>query len=84
MSETQLYIDPSKMTPKQAHAEAVRRIEAAAQSGQHWLDLGDLPLEEVPGEIAVLAGQLRELSLGCFAFSEHVGQRRFISSRLDF
>ena len=56
--------DPAAMTPEQGYAEAVRRIEQAAQSGQHWLDLGDLPLDAIPLEIGRLARQLRELGLG--------------------
>ena len=56
--------DPAAMTPEQAYAEAVRRIEQAAQSGQHWLDLGDLPLDAIPPEIGRLAGQLLQLGLG--------------------
>ncbi len=56
--------DPAAMTPEQGYAEAVRRIEQAAQSGQHWLDLGDLRLDAIPVEIGRLAGQLLQLGLG--------------------
>jgi internalin A len=56
--------DPAAMTLEQGYAEAVRRIEQAAQSGQHWLDLGNLPLDAIPPEIGRLAGQLLELGLG--------------------
>jgi internalin A len=56
------------MTPEQAHAEALRRIDFAAQTGQHWLDLGDLPLRRLPNEIARLAGHLTELGLNEWAY----------------
>ena len=59
---------PATMTPEQAYAEAVRRIEQAAQSRQHWLDLGDLPLDAIPVEIGRLAGQLRQLGLGACGY----------------
>jgi hypothetical protein len=52
------------MTLEEANAEAVRRIYQASDSGQWWLDLGDLPIERVPDEIAELGGQLLALSLG--------------------
>jgi len=64
MQDSQDRIDPKDMTPAQAHAEALRRIEAAAESGQDWLDLGDLPLAAIPQEIERLAGQLIQLGLG--------------------
>ena len=52
------------MTAAEAHSEALRRIQAAKASGQHWLDLGDIEgLEQIPAEIAELAA-LRELGLG--------------------
>ncbi|NOT87605.1 MAG: TIR domain-containing protein [Lysobacter sp.] len=64
MQDEQDRIDPKDMTPEQAHAEALRRIEAAVESGQDWLDLGDLPLAAIPLEIGRLAVQLRQLGLG--------------------
>jgi internalin A len=64
MQDEQDRIDPKDMTPEQAYAEALRRIEAAAESGQDWLDLGDLPLAAIPHEIGRLANQLRQLGLG--------------------
>lgn len=70
MQDEQDRIDPKDMTPEQAHAEALRRIEAAAESGQDWLDLGDLPLDAIPLEIAQLAGQLTELSMGNYQVEE--------------
>lgn len=50
----------------EANAEAVRRIRAAKACGQWWLDLGDLPIESVPEEIAELSDQLEVLALGKF------------------
>ena len=72
MQDEQDRIDPKDMTPEQAHAEALRRIEAAAESGQDWLDLGDLPLAAIPLEIGRLASQLRQLGLG---FNRYETQR---------
>ena len=46
-----------------AHAEALRRIQEAKSSGAWWLDLGDLPIERLPDEIAELK-ELRVLALG--------------------
>ncbi len=63
MQDGQIEIDPKDMTPEQAHAEALRRIEAAAKSGLDFLDLWDLPLAAIPLEIGRLAGQLRKLYL---------------------
>jgi len=58
---------PRETTPvtlDEANAEAVRRIRAAKESGQWWLDLGDLPIERVPDEIAELKHLLKALALG--------------------
>lgn len=52
------------MTAAEAYNEALRRIQAAKATGQHWLDLGDIDgLERIPDEIAELT-ELRELGLG--------------------
>jgi internalin A len=70
MQDEQTRIDPKDMTPEQAYAEAIRRIEAAADSGQHWLDLGDLPIEAVPPEIERLSAQLTELGIGNYEYRQ--------------
>lgn len=70
-------IDPRQMTPEQAHAEALRRIDLAAQTGQHWLDLGDLPLRRLPDEIARLAGHLTELGLNEWAYDPETLEWRY-------
>jgi internalin A len=81
--------DPAAMTPEQGYAEAVRRIEQAAQSGQHWLDLGDLRLDVIPPEIGLLADQLRELGLGVNQYDpeqatwEHAHTRYHIHCGID-
>jgi internalin A len=81
--------DPAAMTPEQAYAEALRRIEAAVDSGQDWLDLGDLPLAAIPPEIGRLAGQLRELGLGADQYDpeqavwEHDPTRPVLSGGID-
>jgi internalin A len=43
--------------------EALRRIRACEKTGQTWLDLGDLELEELPPELGQLT-HLRLLALG--------------------
>lgn len=53
----------TQRTPEEAHAEAIARIQAAKASGQTWLDLGDLGLEEIPAEIGCL-DELEILALG--------------------
>ncbi len=68
MQDKQIQVDPKDMTPEQAYAQALRRIEVAAETGQDWLDLGDLPLAEIPPEIGRLAAQLRELGLGRYKY----------------
>jgi internalin A len=68
MQDEQDRIEPKDMTPEQAHAEAVRRIDAAAESGQYWLDLGDLPIEVIPLEIQRLSSTLTHLALGLSSF----------------
>jgi internalin A len=73
MQDEQDRIDPKDMTPEQAYAEALRRIEAAVESGQDWLDLGDLPLAAIPQEIARLASQLKQLGLGIAAYDARGG-----------
>ncbi|HEV7668140.1 MAG TPA: COR domain-containing protein [Thermoanaerobaculia bacterium] len=50
-------------------AEAERRIEEALRTGQEWLDLGDLALDELPARIGELRG-LRGLALGGKALTE--------------
>lgn len=82
MQDEQIQVDPKDMTPEQAHAEALRRIEAAAESGQDWLDLGDLPLEVIPLEIARISATLTRLSLGTSAFNIDLGIFEFYSGRL--
>ena len=52
------------MTPEVAYDEAIRRIHEVRASGAEWLDLGDLPIEAVPGEIRILKNQLKVLALG--------------------
>ena len=47
--------------------EALRRIEECEKTGQIWLDLGDLALEELPRELGRLA-HLRHLALGVHRF----------------
>jgi len=49
--------------PEGGRNEALRRIRVAAESGQTVLDLGDLSLDSLPGELRTLT-QLRHLSLG--------------------
>jgi internalin A len=63
MQDEQDRIDSKDMTPEQAYAEALRRIEATVESGQDFLDLGNLPLTSIPLEIGQLARQLRQLDL---------------------
>ena len=46
--------------------EAVRRIEKARAESATLLDLGDLPLEELPEELASLT-ELHVLALGCYS-----------------
>lgn len=59
------------MTASEAYLEAQRRIRAAKQSGQHWLDLGDIDgLEEIPEEIGELT-ELRELGVGIIRYDEN-------------
>lgn len=67
-------IEADDMTPEAAHAEAQRRIEAAADSGRSWLDLGDLPLQTIPPDIARLSGTLKTLSLGVTRFDPDSGE----------
>ncbi|MBP6748433.1 MAG: leucine-rich repeat domain-containing protein [Xanthomonadaceae bacterium] len=69
------------MTPEQAYAEALRRIEAAAASGQDWLDLGDLPLDAIPPEIGRLASQLRQLGLGIYGYDTQQADWTYDSER---
>ena len=49
--------------PKSDRLEAVRRIRECEKTGQTWLDLGDLALEELPPELGQLT-HLRHLALG--------------------
>ncbi len=81
MQDEQTRIDPKGMTPEQAYAEAIRRIEAAADSGQHWLDLGDLPIEVVPPEIERLSAQLTELGIGNYEYRQDEKQWVYGGSR---
>lgn len=67
-------------------AEAERRIEEALRTGQEWLDLGDLELDELPGRIGELRG-LRGLALGRIGLSEagewKLGEAREASGLAD-
>lgn len=61
------------MTASEAYLEAQRRIRAAKQTGQHWLDLGDIDgLDAVPEEIGELT-ELRVLVLGRQSYDEKTG-----------
>jgi internalin A len=51
------------MSPTEAQAEAVRRIRQARAEGAWLLDLGDLPLDELPEGLGTLS-DLRALALG--------------------
>lgn len=51
------------MSPEEAYREAQRRISVTREAGTTHLDLGDLPLDILPRELADLRG-LRILSLG--------------------
>ena len=56
-----------------AYTEALRRICAAKETGQHWLNLGDIEgLEKLPGEVVELT-ELRELGLGRQAYDPAKG-----------
>lgn len=81
MQHEQDRIDPKDMTPAQAYAEALRRIEAAAESGQDWLDLGDLLLAAIPKEIGRLANQLRQLGLGLWRYDSQQAHWTFDGER---
>jgi Leucine-rich repeat (LRR) protein len=52
------------MTHEEAQKEAIHRIHNAHLNGVDWLDLGDLPIENVPEEIRILKDQLWVLALG--------------------
>jgi len=52
--------------PKSDRLEAVRRIRECEETGQTWLDLGDLVLEQLPPELGQLT-RLRHLALGTTA-----------------
>jgi len=54
----------AEMNPEQAYEEALRRIEANRASQASVLDLGDLPLEDIPGEVSRLGDTLEVLALG--------------------
>ncbi len=81
MQDEQDRIDPKDMTPEQAHAEALRRIEAAAESGQDWLDLGDLSFASIPPEIGRLAKRLRQLGLGRYGYDTQRADWTYDSKR---
>jgi GTPase SAR1 family protein/uncharacterized small protein (DUF1192 family) len=49
--------------PNSGQEEAVRRIRECEKTGQVWLDLGDLALEQLPPELGLLT-HLRHLALG--------------------
>ena len=52
------------MIPEAAHQQAIRRIEAARERKAQILDLGDLPLTQIPADIVGLADTLQVLALG--------------------
>jgi internalin A len=81
MQDDQDWMDPKDMTPELAYAEALRRIEAAVESGQDWLDLGDLPLAAIPQEIARLARQLRQLGLDTSGYDAQQADWTYIEER---
>ncbi len=54
----------AELSPEQAYEEALRRIEANRASQASVLDLGDLPLKDIPGEISRLGDTLEVLALG--------------------
>jgi hypothetical protein len=54
------------MSPEEARTEAIRRIEQARAEGATLLDLGDLPLDDLPEQLGSLS-ELRVLALGMFA-----------------
>ena len=71
------------MTVAEAHNEALRRIQSAKATGQHWLDLGDIEgLESIPEEIAELT-ELRVLGLGADAYDPETGEWQWDAKR-DF
>ncbi len=51
------------MTADDAHAEALRRIRHAKETDAEVLDLGDLPLADLPAELGTLT-KLKVLALG--------------------
>src|SRR5579872_1600265 len=62
---------PISMSDRQ---EAVRRIRECEKTGQTWLDLSDLALEELPAELGQLT-RLRNLALGSMNLKVIVGDR---------
>src|ERR1019366_8051238 len=40
------------------------RVSRDHRAGKTWLDLGDLPITQIPDEIAAIKGHLRILALG--------------------
>ena len=54
--------------------EAVRRIRECEKTGQTWLDLSDLALEELPAELGQLT-RLRHLALGSMGLKVIDGDR---------
>lgn len=78
----QNWIDSKDITPEQAYAKALYRIEEAAQNGQDWLDLGDLPLAAIPPEIGRLAIQLKQLGLGASRYDTEKAQWTLDFNRL--
>jgi len=69
------------MTPTEASEEAVRRIRTLEENGSDVLDLGDLPLGELPREITQLKG-LRVLILGNCVFDRERDALRVAQKRL--
>src|SRR5436305_1751680 len=45
------------MSPEEARQEVIRRIEEARAEGAWLLDLGDLPLDELPEELSIEGGE---------------------------
>ena len=65
-----------------AYNEALKRIRAAKETGQNWLDLGDIEeLERIPEEIGELT-ELRELGLGVDAYDPNLKKWEWDGKRI--
>lgn len=65
------------MTPDEAHAEAVRRIAEAHETRAEMLDLGDLPLANLPEELCQL-DTLQTVSFGFYRPLRQDGEWRWV------